>query len=58
MLEDKNANSNRVPIGKVTPKNLRPPEDYNFIEVPVIVPSLEELKDPFLLIKRITDEGY
>lgn len=56
-FEERNTNSN-VSFGKVTPKNLRAPEDYNFLEVPIIVPSTEELSDPFLLIKRITEEGY
>ena len=41
-FEDRSTYSN-VSVGKVTPKNLRPPEDYNFLELPVIVPSAEEL---------------
>jgi hypothetical protein len=42
----------------MTPKNLRTPESYNFQELPVVVPTSEELKDPFLLISRIHAEGY
>lgn len=56
-FESRNHISN-VSFRKPTPKKLRPPEDYSFLEVPIIVPSTEELSDPFLLIKRVTDEGY
>jgi len=44
--------------GVTIPKYLRHPNEYVFLEVPVIVPSKEEMDNPFLLVRRLHAEGY